>query len=109
MVKRVIEDKDDEDDEDDEGEEEDEDEDEHEDDDDDGEDEDEDHPGAVVLPLPPVVWPAHHHRVRLHTPEPRRLQEYTNEDERTQIKIKIIFWNVGGATGEICQERKTFL
>ena len=40
------------------------------------EDEDVDHPGAVVLPLPPVVWPAHHHRVRLHASQPRRLHGY---------------------------------
>ena len=30
-------------------------------------------PGAVVLALPPVVRPTHHHRVRLHTTKPRCL------------------------------------
>ena len=45
----------------------------HDDGDEEEEDEDDDHPGAVVLALPPVVWPAHNHRVRLHAPKPRCL------------------------------------
>ena len=68
------------------------------------EDEDVDHPGAVVLPLPPVVWPAHHHRVRLHASQPRRLHE-----EKVKVKTIKIFWKVEGATKKICWERKTFL
>ena len=47
-----------------------------EDDHDEIEDDEEDHPGAVVLPLPPVVWPAHNHCVWLHASQPRRLHDY---------------------------------
>lgn len=64
---------------------------------DDDYEEDGDHPGAVVLALPPVVWPAHNHRVRLHPSQPRRLHE-----EKVKVKTIKIFWKVEGATKKIC-------
>ena len=32
------------------------------------------HPSSIVLSFPPVVWPTNHDRVRLHTPQARRLE-----------------------------------